>query len=242
MLIDVIKSQLKTFPKTSGVYKFFDAKNQLLYVGKAKNLQKRITSYSKKNQLSPRIARMVFLAEKIEIIQTESEVDALFLEYNLIKKLAPKFNILLRDDKTFPQILITDHKFPKITKYRGIKNDEGLYFGPFVSANDVNLAIDILRKKFLLRSCSDSEFKSRKKPCLEFQIKKCSAPCVGMISQSDYKISVKNATKFLKGKSTGVQKELSKKMKKFIDEMDYEKAAEICDQIKSLDSIQRKKS
>lgn len=242
MPIETIKSKLKTVPKTSGVYQFFDAKDQVLYVGKAKNLQKRITSYTKEKQLSARINRMVFLAQRFEFIQTTSELDALLLEHNMIKKLAPKFNILLRDGKTFPQILITDHNFPQITKYRGVKTDNGLHFGPFASGFDVNRTIEVLKKSFLLRSCSDSEFKSRKKPCLEYQIKRCSGPCVGLIPQAEYEISVKNAVDFLKGKSAEVQKNLAKKMQHFSEIQNYEKAAEIRDQIKSLNSIQSKQN
>ncbi len=242
MPISAIKSQLKSIPKTSGVYQFFDAKDGVLYVGKAKNLQKRVTSYTKENGLSPRISRMIFLAQKIEIIQTENEVEALLLEHNLIKKLQPKFNILLRDDKTFPQILITDHFFPQITKYRGAKSDKGWHFGPFASAHDVNRSIDVLRKSFLLRNCSDAEFKSRRKPCLEHQIKKCSAPCVSLISQDEYKISVQNAVDFLSGKSAQVQKNLAQKMAAESAKENYENAAQIRDQIKALNSIQTKQN
>ena len=242
MTIEAIKTQLELVPQNSGVYQFLDSKDRVLYVGKAKNLYKRVSSYTKKNQLSTRIARMVFLAQKLEIIQTENEVEALLLEHNLIKKLSPRFNILLRDDKTFPQILITDHKFPQITKYRGGKNSRGSYFGPFASANDVKATIDILRKIFLIRNCSDDEFRSRKKPCLEFQIKKCSAPCVGMISSEEYDISVANAVGFLNGKSSEIQKELNAKMQQLSANQAYEKAAFIRDQIKSLDAIQTKQN
>jgi len=235
-----IKKQLDLVPQTPGVYQFFDAKDQILYVGKAKNLHKRITSYTRTNQLSARIGRMVFLAQKLEFIQTQSELEALLLEHNLIKKLQPRFNILLRDDKTFPQILITNHDFPQITKFRGEKNSKGNHFGPYASNLDVNNAIEVLRKTFLLRNCSDNEFKSRKKPCLEFQIKKCSAPCVGMISKDEYQNSIDNAISFLKGKSAEVQKNLESKMQKLSQEMEYEKAATLRDQIKSLNSIQAK--
>jgi excinuclease ABC subunit C len=242
MSFTAIKSQLHSIPSTPGIYQFSDAKNQILYIGKAKNLHKRITSYTKEKQLSARISRMIFLAQKVEITQTKNEVEALLLEHNLIKKFSPKFNILLRDDKTFPQILISAHKFPQITKYRGAKNDGGSHFGPFASTHDVNRTIDVMRKSFLLRNCSDSEFKSRQKPCLEFQIKKCSAPCVGMISQDDYEKSVKNAVDFLSGKSAEVQKKLDKKMQQFSAAENYEKAAEIRDQIKSLNTIQTKQN
>ncbi len=242
MTIELIKAQLASTPTTSGVYKFFGEKDCVLYVGKAKNLRKRLASYGKENQLSARIARMIFLAQKIETIQTENEIEALLLEHNLIKKLSPKFNILLRDDKTFPQILITNHKFPQITKYRGAKNGNGLSFGPFASAHDVNHVIDALRKSFLLRNCSDAEFKSRQKPCLEYQIKRCSAPCVAMVSEEDYQNSVSNAVGFLSGKSAEIQKKLTHEMRRFSEKMDYEKAALIRDQVKSLNSIQTKQN
>jgi excinuclease ABC subunit C len=247
MTVETIKSQLQNIPQTFGVYQFFDAKDNVLYVGKAKNLLKRVSSYTKENQLSARISRMVFLAQKVEFIRTENEVEALLLEHNLIKKLEPKFNILLRDDKTFPQILITDHTFPQITKYRGVKSgnakgDKSLHFGPFASAHDVNKTIDVMRKSFLLRNCSDAEFKSRKKPCLEYQIKRCSAPCVGLISQDEYQISVDNAAAFLSGKSVEVQKKLVQNMQQLSATHEYEKAAVIRDQIKALDSILTKQN
>jgi excinuclease ABC subunit C len=242
MSIEIIKTQLQSIPETPGVYKFFDGKEQVLYVGKAKNLLKRISSYTKQNLLSARIARMVYLAQKVEFIQTESEVEALLLEHNLIKNLLPRFNILLRDDKTFPQILITDHDFPQISKYRGQKTTKGQYFGPYASGLDVNHAIDVLRKIFQLRNCTDSEFKSRKKPCLEYQIKRCSAPCVDMILKDEYKISVANANAFLSGKSSDLQKELSKKMARLSEQQNYEKAGFVRDQIKSLNAIQAKQN
>ncbi len=239
---DLIKTQLPLIPQTSGVYQFIDAKGTVLYVGKAKNLYKRIASYTKENQLSARIARMIFLAQRVETTQTENEVEALLLEHNLIKKLLPRFNILLRDDKTFPQILITNHNFPQITKYRGGNDTNGWHFGPFAGAHDVNHTIDVLRKIFLLRNCSDAEFKSRRKPCLEYQIKRCLAPCVGMISQSEYEIAVANTVNFLKGKNAEVQKELEVKMQQLSLVQDYEKAAFIRDQIKSLNAIQAKQN
>jgi excinuclease ABC subunit C len=242
MTVETVKSQLKNIPQNPGVYQFFDEKDRVLYVGKAKNLLKRVTSYTKERQLSARISRMVFLAQRIEIIQTENEVEALLLEHNLIKKLEPKFNILLRDDKTFPQILISDHKFPQITKYRGVKLSNGSHFGPFASAHDVNKTIDVLRKSFLLRNCSDAEFKSRKKPCLEYQIRRCSAPCVGLISQDEYQTSVDNACNFLSGKSAEVQKKLVQKMQQLSGAHEYEKAAVIRDQLRSLNSILTKQN
>ncbi len=242
MTIEIIKTQLDKIPTTTGVYHFFDAKDQSIYIGKAKNLYKRVKSYIQTDKLSPRIARMVFLAQKLEFIQTENEVEALLLEHNLIKKFSPKYNILLRDDKTFPHIHITEHSFPRITKHRGVKNDNGKYFGPFASGHDVNHTLDVLRKSFLLRNCSDSEFKSRKKPCLEYQIKKCSAPCVGLVSTDEYKISVKNATDFLSGKLNELQKNLTQKMQNLSENQEYEKATIIRDQIRSLNMIQTKQN
>ena len=237
-----IKAQLINIPKTSGIYKFFDKKDQILYIGKAKNLQKRLQSYVKIDHPSNRIARMVFLAQRVEYIETENEVEALLLEHNLIKRFSPRYNILLRDDKTFPYIQITSHKFPQITKYRGSEKNSGYYFGPFANAGDVNQTIDILRKNFLLRNCSDAEFKSRKKPCLEYQIKRCLAPCVGLVLEDEYSSAVKNAVNFLRGKSAEVQKTLVKKMQELSLAQEYEKAAAIRDQIKSLNMIQTKQN
>lgn len=237
MPAEIIKSHLNSLPKNSGVYQFFGDGDQLLYVGKAKNLKNRVTSYTKEKTLSARISRMVFLTKRLEITQTNSEVEALLLEHNLIKKFQPKFNILLRDSKTYAQILITNHKFPQITKYRGEKSNKGYHFGPFVHAQDVNKTIDVLRKVFKLRSCSDSEFASRKKPCLEYQIARCTAPCVGFISEDDYENSVQNAVSFLSGKSNEVHKKLSEKMLQFSENMEYEKAAEMRNQLNAVNSI-----
>lgn len=245
MPAEIIKTQLESIPENSGVYQFFDAQDQILYIGKAKNLRNRLRSYTKLDQYNPgnnRIKRMVFLAQKLEFIQTETELEALLLEHNLIKKFSPKFNILLKDDKTFPHILISAHRFPQITKHRGSKQEKGQYFGPFASGGDVNRVIDVLKKSFLLRSCSDSEFKSRTKPCLEYQIKRCCAPCVNLINEGDYEKLVEIAVDFLNGKSVAVQEELAKKMQFYSDRLEYEKAAEIRDRIKSLTSIQSKQN
>jgi excinuclease ABC subunit C len=242
MSIDIIKGQLKNIPKSSGVYKFLDAKDNVLYVGKAKNLLKRVSSYTNKNSLSNRILRMVTLAQKVEYVITKTEIEALLLEHNLIKQLSPNFNILLKDDKTFPQILISHHQFPQIAKYRGLKNNKGQYFGPFVYAGDVNRTIDILRKNFLIRNCTDQEFKSRKKPCLEYQIKKCSAPCVDLISKDEYKENIKNAINVLCGKSQEVQEIFRQKMQFYSANFEYEKALIYRDKIKSLDVIQAKQN
>lgn len=242
MPADLIKKQLKNIPHKSGVYHFLDKQGNILYIGKAKDLKKRVTSYTNINQLSTRIMQMVNLACDINVVQTKNEVEALLLECNLIKKHQPKFNILLKDDKAFPQILISNHPYPRISKYRGAKMDKGQYFGPFASGFDVNKVIDILRKTFQLRNCSDQEFKKRRRPCLEYQIKKCSAPCVSYIDPQDYGNAVKLATNFLNGKSKDIQQELQLKMKIFSSKMEYENAANIRDQIKALNSIQYKQN
>ncbi|GDX35789.1 UvrABC system protein C [Alphaproteobacteria bacterium] len=242
MSIEIIKQILPTIPHQSGVYHFIDKDQEVLYVGKAKDLRKRITNYTNANALCNRILRMVNLAEKIEIIQTETELEAILLEHNLIKKISPRFNILLKDDKTFPHILISNHQFPQIIKHRGVKTNIGNYFGPFINASDANRNIEILRKTFLLRNCSDSEFKSRKKPCMEYQIKKCSAPCVGEISQENYQQNIKNAITVLSGKSTLVQENLQNKMIEYSQIQEYEKAMIIRDQIKALNYLQNKQN
>lgn len=246
MTIKIIKQQLKNIPKTSGVYKYYDVNDKILYVGKAKNLYNRISSYTRQNGLSPRIARMVYLAQRLEYIETETEVEALLLEHNLIKQLLPRYNILLRDDKTFPEILINNHQFPGIFKFRGSRsnsnNKKGYFFGPFASGFDVTKTIEALRKIFMIRNCSDAEFKSRKKPCLEYQIKKCLGPCVGKVEQQEYDEMVEAAKDFLKGKSSQIQKNLEAKMLQQSQKQNYEQAAKIRDQIKSLNAIQAKQN
>ena len=242
MSIEIIKQQLHSIPHNSGVYQFIDQDDNVLYVGKAKNLRKRIANYTNPNALCTRIIRMVSLAIKIEIIQTETELEALLLEHNLIKKISPRFNILLKDDKTFPHIYISNHKFPQISKFRGSKNNNGWFFGPFVHGFDANRTIDTIRKIFLLRNCKDTEFKSRKKPCMEYQIKKCSAPCVNLISKEDYDISVKNAIEVLSSKSNEVHKQLHYEMMQFSEKQEYEKALIIRDRIKALNYIQTKQN
>lgn len=229
-------------PTGPGVYRMLGADGEVLYVGKAKNLTKRVTSYTHGRRLTYRLQRMVAQTVAMEIVTTETEAEALLLEANLIKRLKPKYNILLRDDKTFPYILLTDHVFPRITKHRGSKKQKGAYFGPFASAGDVNETIENLQKIFLLRPCSDSYFASRKRPCLEYQIKRCSAPCVGKISEDDYQHLVDQARAFLSGKSREIQKQLVVEMQQASDEMDYEHAAQIRDRIQALNHIQAKQA
>lgn len=243
MIDQNLKKQILNAPKNSGIYRFIDEFDEILYIGKAKNLYKRLVSYTKSDKLSNRIRRMTFLAKRIEISITNSDLEAILLEHNLIKKHKPKFNILLKDDKRFAAIAIDkNHDFGAIFKSRGL-NKKGLFsFGPFASALDVNRTIDILRKNFKLRNCSDAEFSRRKKPCLEYQIKKCLAPCVDYVSKEEYQNSINDAVNFLSGKSNEIQAKLAQKMQNFSDNFEYEKAAEIRDKIKSLSSIQAKQN
>ncbi len=239
--------QIKNITTSSGIYKFIDKNDEILYIGKAKSLRKRLISYTKSNKLSSRISRMTFLAAKLEVTITNSDLEAILLEHNLIKKHKPKFNILLKDDKRFASIAIDKkHDFGAIFKYRPLKNQaksKDLHlFGPFASGYDSNRVIDILRKCFLLRNCSDAEFQRRDKPCLEYQIKKCSAPCVDYISKEEYQVSISKAVDFLDGKTSKIQQDLAKKMQKYSEAQKYEKAAAFRDQIKSLTSIQAKQN
>ena len=242
MTIKNLKDLILEMPEIPGVYQFFDQNEKALYIGKAKNLKKRLKNYLDEKRLVPRIIRMLSLADKIETIPTSTETEALLLECNLIKKLMPRYNILLRDDKSFPYILISDDEFGRIGKHYGKRSENGNYFGPFASGFDVNKTLDILKKSFLLRSCSNSEFKNRKKPCLEYQIKRCSAPCVALIDKKDYDILVLEALDFLKGKSVKVQEELIKQMNDYSAKTEYEKAAIIRNRIKALSAIQSKQN
>ena len=243
MSAEDIKQFLPQIPSQSGVYQFFDKDHQILYVGKAKNLAKRVTNYTNFSSLSLRIKRMITLAKTIEISLTNSELEAFLLEHNLIKKLLPPFNILLKDGKTFPQIVISKHHFPQISKYRGKKTSENQkIFGPFADAFAVKKTIDLIRKTFLIRGCSDTEFNGRKKPCLDYQIKKCSAPCVGLIEQVDYHKNINNTINVLSGKTEQVKADLQEKMHQYSENLQYEKAIEIRDQLKALDVISQKQS
>ena len=182
--IAYLKTELKTLPNQPGVYRMQNEAGEVLYVGKARSLIRRVTSYTQTNRLSNRIMRMVSETMKLEVIVTKSEIEALLLESNLIKKMKPRYNILLRDDKSLPQILITkDHEFGQLTKHRGRKNRKGDYFGPFASAGSVNRTVADLSRAFMLRTCSDNTFQTRTRPCLQYQIKRCSGPCVGLVSK-----------------------------------------------------------
>lgn len=243
MLNNLVEKFIAESPNTSGIYKFIGNKGEILYVGKARNLSKRLQSYLNPNRLSTRIGLMTQLAQKVEIVETESELAALLLEHNLIKQLKPRFNILLKDGRSFPYIcLTTAHQFPRVEKYRGAKQKNQKYFGPFIYPSAVDITIDIVKRVFLLRSCSDTEFKSRTKPCLEYQIKRCSAPCVGYITQAEYNESVKAAADSLSGKSVLVQQQLAKQMESYSAAFEYEKAALVRDKIQALSAIQARQN
>ncbi|RYE12951.1 MAG: excinuclease ABC subunit C, partial [Rickettsiales bacterium] len=239
--VDIIRNHLKSIPSCPGVYRMIDIHDKILYVGKAKNLFKRVSNYTQLDRLTPRIRNMVTQTVNLEILTTETEAEALLLEANLIKNLQPRYNILLRDDKSFPYILLReDHEFNQALKYRGNKNIKGKYYGPFASARDVNETITHLQKVFLLRSCSDSYFNSRKRPCMLYQIKRCSAPCVGKIDKDDYKDLVDQAADFLTGKTSVLQKKLSDLMNEASNNLNYELAAVYRDRIQTLTNIQAK--
>ena len=236
----VIQGYLKTLDGSPGVYRMLNAQGEVLYVGKARNLKNRVTNYARPAGHSARIARMIFETASMMFLTTRTEVEALLLEQNLIKQLKPRYNVLMRDDKSFPNILIsTEHSFPQIKKHRGKKSEKGSYFGPFASAGAVNRTLNQLQKVFLLRNCSDSMFESRTRPCLQYQIKRCSAPCVGKIDRPGYARLVADAERFLQGKSTAVQTELAEAMAKASEEMEFERAAALRDRIRALTNVQQ---
>ena len=236
---EVIKKELTLIPKLPGVYRMLNSKNEILYVGKAKNLPNRLKSYvSEKNHII-RTERMLSQTRKLEITTTSNESEALLLEANLIKKHKPKFNILLRDDKSFPFIFIGNKdQWSQIKRHRGKKTKEGFYFGPFASAGSANWTIKMIQKIFHLRVCDDTVFKNRERPCILYQIKRCSGPCVGYVSKEDYKQSVEDAIEFVSGKSRRIQKNLSNQMEQASNGLDFEKAVILRDRIKALNIIQ----
>jgi len=236
---ELIRKKIPLISNSPGVYRMLDKKGQVLYVGKAKNLPNRLKSYALDKNQPIRTERMLALTNNLEIITTSSEAEALLLEANLIKKFKPKFNVLLRDDKSFPYIFIEKGcDWPQLSKHRGKKNKNGYYFGPFASAGSANWTIKILQKVFLLRVCNDSVFKNRNRPCILYQIKRCSAPCVNYLKKAEYSKLVSDAVLFLSGKSKNIQKKLSSEMEKNSEEMNYEKAAILRDRIKALTQIQ----
>ncbi len=235
----VIRDYLRRLDDSPGVYRMLDARGEVLYVGKARSLRKRVASYAKPMGHSARIARMISATAGMMFLTTETETEALLLEQNLIKQLKPRFNVLLRDDKSFPSILLTgDHPYPQIRKHRGLRKDKGRYFGPFASAGSVNRTLNQLQKAFLLRSCSDAMFEGRSRPCLLHQIKRCSAPCTGLIGAADYAALVEDAVLFLSGKSTRIQEALAAQMSEASAGMEFERAAALRDRIRALTSVQ----
>lgn len=237
--VSVIQAFVKTLPGSPGVYRMLDRKGTVLYVGKAKHLKKRVTNYTQPEKQSVRIQRMIHQTATMEFTTTHTEAEALLLEASLIKRLKPLYNILLRDDKSFPYILITgDHDFPQVTKHRGGKNRKGEYFGPFASTVAVNHTLALLQRIFMLRNCPDTVFASRSRPCLQYQIKRCTAPCVDYVSKADYAKQVKMARDFLTGKSRKLQERFAKEMQQASDAQAYELAASYRDKIRALTSIQ----
>ena len=237
--VKAIRNVLKTLPARPGVYRMQDVKGEVLYVGKAKTLKNRVTSYTQVARLPKRLSRMVAQTRSMTIVTTRTEAEALLLEAQLIKRFRPPYNVLLRDDKSFPFILLReDHPFPQVRKHRGARRTKGQYFGPFASAGSVTSTLNALQKLFLLRSCSDSFFANRQRPCLLYQIRRCSAPCVDRISEADYAELVEDAKLFLAGKSTGVQARLGKQMAEAAERRDFELAAVYRDRLRALTYVQ----
>ena len=237
--VAAIRNVVKTLPTKPGVYRMYDARGDVLYVGKAKALKNRVTNYTQVERLPNRLRRMVAQTRSMTIVTTNSEAEALLLEAQLIKRYRPPYNVLLRDDKSFPFILLrADHEFPRIQKHRGVRRAKGNYYGPFASAGSVNTTLNALQKLFLLRSCTDSYFNNRDRPCLLYQIKRCSAPCVGRIDAKDYADLVEDAKSFLGGKSTAVLAKLASEMEKAAEALDFERAALLRDRLKALTFIQ----
>jgi len=235
----IIRSYLETLPGTPGVYRMLNRRGDALYVGKARHLRRRVTAYTSPAKLPVRLQRMVAETASMEFVTTHTEVEALLLEANLINQLRPRYNVLLRDDKSFPYILITgDHDFPQLVKHRGARKRKGDYYGPFATVGAVNRTITALQRAFLLRNCADTIYRTRDRPCLQYQIKRCSAPCVERIAAADYAELVEQARGFLTGRSTKIQEELAEHMQEASDDLAFEQAAAIRDRIHALTQIQ----
>ncbi|MDP2063494.1 MAG: excinuclease ABC subunit UvrC [Phaeovulum sp.] len=236
----LIQNLVKTLDGSPGVYRMLNAANEVLYVGKARNLRARVSNYARPSGHSGRIARMILETASMMFLTTRTETEALLLEQNLIKQLKPRYNVLLRDDKSFPNILVSKtHAFPQIKKHRGAKSEKGDYYGPFASAGAVNRSLNQLQRVFGLRTCTDAVFESRTRPCLLYQIKRCAGPCVGKIGQADYTALVSDAERFLQGKSTRIQEDLARAMGAAAEAMEYERAAALRDRIRALTQVQQ---
>ena len=234
-----ITAYLRTLDSSPGVYRMLDSESRVLYVGKARNLRARVSNYARPNNHSGRITRMILETSTMMFLTTRTETEALLLEQNLIKQLKPKYNVLLRDDKSFPNIIVTKlHDYPQIKKHRGGKKEKGSYHGPFASAGAVNRTLNQLQRVFLLRNCANSDFETRTRPCLQYQIKRCSGPCVGLISKDDYAATVRDAELFLQGKTKGIQETLAVQMAAASEELEFERAAALRDRIKALTQVQ----
>lgn len=237
--VEIIRSHLKTLPQTAGVYRMLAGDGGVLYVGKAKNLRRRVNNYTQVTKLPVRLQRMVSETETMEFVSTHTEVEALLLESNLIKRLMPRYNVLLRDDKTFPHIMITrDHDYPQLSKHRGARGRDADFYGPFASTWAVNRTITALQRAFLLRNCADTVFAARTRPCLQHQIKRCTAPCVGRVTPEQYQAQVNQARAFLSGKSRDIQDEFVRDMLAASEALDFEAAARYRDRIRALTAIQ----
>jgi excinuclease ABC subunit C len=235
----LIQKYVRQLDASPGVYRMLDAQARVLYVGKARNLKARVSNYARPTGHSSRITRMISETSQMMFLTTKTETEALLLEQNLIKQLKPRYNVLLRDDKSFPNILVTtEHEFPQIKKHRGAKKEKGAYYGPFASAGAVNKSLNQLQRVFQLRNCSDAMFETRTRPCLQYQIKRCSGPCVGRISTRDYRTSVKDAQRFLSGKSTEIQESLASQMAQASEAMEFERAAALRDRIRAMTQVQ----
>ena len=235
----VIQKYISTLDSSPGVYRMLDDQARVLYVGKARNLKARVSNYARPSGNSGRISRMISETSSMMFLTTRTETEALLLEQNLIKQLKPRYNVLLRDDKSFPNILVTtEHRFPQIKKHRGAKSEKGAYYGPFASAGSVNRTLSQLQRVFMLRNCTDAMFESRTRPCLQYQIKRCSGPCVDRISTDEYGAAVKDAQRFLSGRSTEIQEKLAAQMAAASEAMEFEQAAGLRDRIRALTQVQ----
>ena len=239
---EAIRAALKTMPLKPGVYRMIGAGGEILYIGKAKHLKNRVSNYANTGQLTTRIMKMVEQVARVDITVTGSEAEALLIEASLVKRHNPRYNILLKDDKSFPHLLLSGHPYPRLAKHRGAQKDKGEYYGPFASVGALNQTVTMLQKIFLLRNCEDSVFKNRTRPCLQYQIKRCTAPCVGYVTEQQYETQVVRARDFLRGKHRDLQEELAADMQRASDDMEFERAAVLRDRIQVLTRVQQEQA